>query len=442
MGKLTKEQIAINKRRQAYMKAVGYNVPQDGSWGPWQQKIWDKLSTKQKQYDTTLMGFAQGMWDKLTGNDTVKYDPTDSGTVRTWSPDNVDWGKTRRSQNKVVNAVSGTWAPIAAIAGLPALVTAAGASIPTVTASVVGGAAGGAAVDKASEAITGHDIGTNIAMHTPLSPDLGEWINLGYALGGRYGGRYGNFVENNLANRERYTLNYLIPASYKGHGKDLVKTVIAPFYSKPPTFFNGRKPAWYPQYARANGADAAEARFQNGLVWAGIPETEAAHPMYVQNADGSYRTTPEGFGFDTSKMPGLTQADLIPEETTLGETLGETFEGDIPDFFTKGGVGGSHSDYINYGEIPGTNGARLMQFQDEQKLNPQWIVTTPIKKLFPEGSSPYNFFHKLGGIPMDRLFGYKPFKYKQNYIHTGNDVYPIYSDPTTGYTPNFMFAGN
>lgn len=36
------------KQRQAIMKAAGYNVPQDGSWGPYQQKIWDKLTTKQK----------------------------------------------------------------------------------------------------------------------------------------------------------------------------------------------------------------------------------------------------------------------------------------------------------------------------------------------------------------------------------------------------------
>ena len=80
--------------------------------------------------------------------------------------------------------------------------------------------------------------------------------------------------------------------------------------------------------------------------------------------------------------------------------------------------------------LRGTDGARLMQL-DEQKLNPQWIVTTPIKKLFPEGSSPYNFFHKLGGIPMDGIVGYKRFTIKQNYLHDGNDIFPIYKDPAS-----------
>lgn len=417
MSKLTKEQIAINKRRQAYMKAAGYNVPQDGSWGPWQQKIWDKLSTKQKQYDTTLMGFAQGMWDKLTGNDTVKYDPTDSGTVRTWSPDNVDWGKTRRSQNKVVNAVSGTWAPIAAIAGLPALVTAAGTSIPAVTASVVGGAIGGAAVDAASKAITGHDIGTNIAMYTPLSPDLGEWINPGYSWGGRYGG----FVGNNVANRGRYFLKYVYPAGYEGHGKEMLTAFSKLFYEKPPTFFNGEKPVWYAaRVAKYKDPAVAENRFQNGLVWAGIPEKEAAHPMYIQNADGSYRLNEDGasgflgLGFDAEDIPRAAPGEKVVKLDT----------------FTSGGVGGEHSDYIGLDKVGKTS---LMQFNDRQKLNPQWMLASKIKNTFGinDNSKTGKFIDFFGGMPLDRIVGLKPFTIKQNYLHDGSDIFPIYKDPAS-----------
>lgn len=39
----TPEQIRENKRRQAYLASQGYrNVPQDGSWGPWQESLWNK----------------------------------------------------------------------------------------------------------------------------------------------------------------------------------------------------------------------------------------------------------------------------------------------------------------------------------------------------------------------------------------------------------------
>lgn len=39
--------------------------------------------------------------------------------------------------------------------------------------------------------------------------------------------------------------------------------------------------------------------------------------------------------------------------------------------------------------------------------------------------------------------GYKPFTIKQNYIHTGNQVYPIYEDPAnTSYVPNWIVGGN
>ena len=64
--------IKLNKLRQAYMKSLGYNVPTDGSWGPYQQKIWDKLSTRQKEYDNTFVGLFNGLKDKITGNTTYK----------------------------------------------------------------------------------------------------------------------------------------------------------------------------------------------------------------------------------------------------------------------------------------------------------------------------------------------------------------------------------
>lgn len=51
MNRISKNSPAYlrNRQRQAYMKAAGYNVPQDGSWGPYQQSIWNKLVQKQTQ---------------------------------------------------------------------------------------------------------------------------------------------------------------------------------------------------------------------------------------------------------------------------------------------------------------------------------------------------------------------------------------------------------
>ena len=182
--KASPKERSVNQQRQALMRAAGYNVPNDGSWGSYQQTVWDNLATKPKEYDTTLTGFAEGIWDKLTGNDTYKTNPLDQGTVRTYDPNNVDWGKTRRSQNKVINALSGTWLPGLATAGLPTLASAA-LSAPIATAvTTSGGAVGGYAVNKASEALTGNDFGTNVAMHTPLTPGMGDMLNPGYVAGG------------------------------------------------------------------------------------------------------------------------------------------------------------------------------------------------------------------------------------------------------------------
>ena len=58
-----------NKKKQAYMKAAGYKVPQDGSWGPWQQKIYDKLSKEEIEIQKqTISKFLP----KMLSNDEIK----------------------------------------------------------------------------------------------------------------------------------------------------------------------------------------------------------------------------------------------------------------------------------------------------------------------------------------------------------------------------------
>lgn len=183
-GKMPASIKAENLQKQAYMRAAGYDVPNDGSWNEQQQSIWDSLTIRPKEYDTTLTGFATGLWDKLTGNTTERTKPFNQGEINPYDPNKVDWSKTRNSQNKVVNAMSGTWGPLVAAAAAPALASSmVTAPIPTM-AMLAGGYAGGYAVDKASEALTGRDFGTNVSMHTPLTPGMGDMLNLGYIVGG------------------------------------------------------------------------------------------------------------------------------------------------------------------------------------------------------------------------------------------------------------------
>ena len=413
----------LNARRQALMRAAGYDVPDNGLWDANQQAIWDKLTIKPKDYDTTLKGFYGAMKDKLTGNTTYRDNPLIQDAVQAYNPDNVDWDKTNRSHNKFINAVDGTWGPIAMAAfGSPILKTAVSAPLTTAT-TLGGGALGGWAVDKASKALTGRSIGDNVAKYTSLSSDMGEMFNPGYYAGGAYG----HFVSNNLANRERYVLDNLVPGSYKGHKGDLVKTIVEPFYKKPPTFYNGRKPKWYSKWASSEGTPAAENRFQDGAIWADISKEEIPTPMYVKNADGSYRMSPEGYGYERFRL------DALPEESTI-----------YPDYFTKGGVGGEHSNYTKLGEW---NNTKLMQFEDEQKLNPQWIPIDWIKRKFPiqEGSKIQKKLDQIGGKPLDWLAGYKPFTIKQNYLHNGRAVLPIFEDPNSPnstYIPNWIVGNN
>ena len=79
---------------------------------------------------------------------------------------------------------------------------------------------------------------------------------------------------------------------------------------------------------------------------------------------------------------------------------------------------------------------KLMEFYDEQKLNPQWKVSDAIKKGLsklgvPEDSKMVTTVDKLGGIPLDFMLGYKPFTIRQAYVYQPSPeaARPIYLDP-------------
>lgn len=172
------------QNRQTIMRAAGLNVPNNGLWDDAQQAAWNKLTTKSKDYDTTLTGLAEGLYDKATGNNTYMDNPFLQDEVKTYNPDNVDWDKTNRSHSKVINAIEGTWGPIVMAAMAPQLGSYLVSSPIATTVSLGGGSLGGWTINKASEALTGRDFGANVAKYTPLTSYMGEFFNPGYIIGG------------------------------------------------------------------------------------------------------------------------------------------------------------------------------------------------------------------------------------------------------------------
>ena len=288
------------------------------------------------------------------------------------------------------------------------------------THGIVGSIGGGYAVDKTSEALTGKTWGSNVSDFLShhwgfdVPTIVGDMTNPGYYTGFKYG----DFLGTNFANRERYVLNYLTPAGYDGHGKELFKIFTAPFYKKPPKFHNGKKPEWYDKYSRIYGKQAAENRFQNGAIWANIPEEEIPRTMYIRNSDGTYRLTKEGLNL---REDGTLRFPLPNEE--------ETF----PDLFSIGQVGGEYSQYTLIDEYRGTP-FNLMEFKDIQTLNPQWQFTNKIKNKFGKKSKIHKWLYNIGGKDLGKLmFNYKPFTIRQHYFAPQSGIsvpyLPSYTDP-------------
>ena len=301
----------------------------------------------------------------------------------------------------------------------------AGKGLLKATPRIVGSIGGGYAVDKTSEALTDKTWGNNVSDFLShrwgfdVPTIVGDMTNPGYYAGFKYG----DFLGTNFANRERYVLNYLTPAGYDGHGKELFKVFTAPFYKTPPKFHNGKKPEWYDKFSRIYGKQAAENRFQNGAIWANIPEEEIPRTMYIRNSDGTYRLTREGLNL---REDGTLRFPLPNEE--------ETF----PDLFSIGQVGGEHSQYTLIDKYRGTP-FNLMEFKDIQKLNPQWQFTDKIKNKFGQNSKIYEWLYNIGGKDLGKLmFNYKPFTIRQHYFAPQSGIsapyLPSYTDPDRLWT--------
>lgn len=158
--KPTPEQVTENKRRQQILNRYGYNVRIDGSWGPWQQNLWDKISTKEKHYPTTPMGLIKYTYDKYLGNGTTyKQDPEYVGEIKADNRSNAGRWIDQQVSNPTspVGYMYHTVLPAAATAGVIYGAT----SLPVTAApKAVGDAVGGAS--RVVPQVTRH-LMTNIA---------------------------------------------------------------------------------------------------------------------------------------------------------------------------------------------------------------------------------------------------------------------------------------
>ena len=201
----TKEQIELNKKKQQFLNLNGIKVKVDGSWGPWQQKQYEKLTTKNKHYQTTPLGFLSQLYDRTLGEGTTyQEDPAfvsgHSGEIKQDNRSNARrYLDSQMKNNKTpLGYITQTVLPAAAVSstivyGGPALVQGVKTAVtnPSTVLSAlktfgketVKGIAGATAVNVASEVTTGKTWGENIAQSTGMNPNLGEFTNPGFISG-------------------------------------------------------------------------------------------------------------------------------------------------------------------------------------------------------------------------------------------------------------------
>lgn len=195
-GKLPSKE--YNKRKQQFLNQNGVKVKIDGSWGPWQEQQYRRLTTKDKHYNTTPLGFLSYLFDKTLGNGTTYQQ--DPAIVRGYSGEikQDDRSATRRfldqqmKNNKTpLGYITQTVLPSAAVAGTlvyggPAIINGIRTAVSnpstatkTLVKEGVKGVAGATAVSAASKATTGKTWGEQVSQSTGVSPEFGEILNPG-----------------------------------------------------------------------------------------------------------------------------------------------------------------------------------------------------------------------------------------------------------------------
>lgn len=194
-----------NKRKQQFLNQNGIKVKVDGSWGPWQEQQYRRLTTKDKHYKTTPLGFLSQLYDKTLGNGTTYQE--DPAIVKGYSGEikQDDRSAVRRyldqqmQDNKTpLGYITQTILPSAAVAGSivyggPAIINGIRTAVSnpstilpatkTLVKEGIKGMAGATAVNAASKATTGKTWEEQVAQSTGVSSGFGEFTNPGFVLG-------------------------------------------------------------------------------------------------------------------------------------------------------------------------------------------------------------------------------------------------------------------
>ncbi len=193
------------KRKQQFLNQNGIKVKIDGRWGTWQEQQYKRLTTKNKHYNTTPLGFLSYLYDKTLGDGTTHQE--DPAIVKGYSEEikQDNRSNTRRyldqqmQNNKTpLGYVTQTVLPSAAVAGsivygFPAVVNGIRTAVSnpstilpaakTLVKEGIKGTAGATAVNAASKVTTGKTWGEQVAQSTGASSGLGEFTNPGFILG-------------------------------------------------------------------------------------------------------------------------------------------------------------------------------------------------------------------------------------------------------------------
>lgn len=193
------------KRKQQFLNQNEIKVKIDGRWGPWQEQQYKRLTTKNKYYNTTPLGFLSYLYDKILGDGTTyQEDPNIvkgySGKIKSDNRSNTRRYLDQQMQNNKtpLGYVTQTVLPSAAVAGsiiygFPAVVNGIRTAVSnpstilpatkTLVKEGIKGVAGATAVNAASKATTGKTWGEQVAQSTGVSSGLGEFTNPGFVLG-------------------------------------------------------------------------------------------------------------------------------------------------------------------------------------------------------------------------------------------------------------------
>lgn len=205
-----------NLNKQQLLKLAGYNVPQDGSWGPYQQKLWDQLGYKQLEFNTDIRSEGQKFWQPVHNyfaEATHKIKNPEEGPLM---------GKHTLPAIGVAAGLG--LAGSGAATTLAGMKAAAGFSTRKALGDTFMGMLAGTAANEGVSAATGKTIGQNIASATNdyVPAFVGEFANPFYATGW-WSKPVGNFIKGSadFANATKVYLSNLTGLSKVKSPKNL-----------------------------------------------------------------------------------------------------------------------------------------------------------------------------------------------------------------------------